>query len=104
MADKPTDPSVAEILLSYTDYRRATLQAQIDAITTGPFSTGNVNRAEYYRTLNAVLTEFESLANWLATGQPSAKAVLTEVQLEHYRWAVSQGFDVPAEIKARLGL
>jgi len=104
MDDKLTDPSIAEILQRYADYRRAEIQAQIDAITTGPFSTGSVNRAEHYRTLNVILTEFESLAGWLVTGQPSAKAVLTEDQLEHYRWAVSQGFDVPADIKARLGL
>ena len=65
---------------------------------------GTLTAQNTTETLNAVLTEFESLASWLADGQPSAKAVLTEVQLEHYRWAVSQGFDVPAEIKARLGL
>lgn len=94
----------ATTLTRYVDYRRAQIQAEIDGITTGPFSTGNVNRAEHYRALNIILTEFTNLADWLANGQPSQKAVITPEQAEHYRWAVSQGFPVSDEIKKELGI
>ena len=98
------EPSVAETLERYVAYRRAQVQKSIDDITYGPFSTGNVNRSESLRTLSIVLTEFELLADWLKKGQPGIKTVLSEEQKEHYRWAVSQGFDVPPEIRVELGL
>jgi hypothetical protein len=98
------DPSVADVLQRYAAYRRKQVQDSIDAITYGPFQTGNVNRAEALRQLNIVLTEIENLSAWLADGQPSVKTVMSKDQEEHYRWAVSQGFDVPDEIKSQLGL
>lgn len=104
VARKPVPPaspeykSPQEILMAYVIYRRAAISA-----TLGPPGINRGGGAAITAQARLhVLAELEALADWLAAGQPSPAAVLSEADKDFWRDAKRRGLPVPAEIEERL--
>lgn len=87
-----------ETLRAFVAYYRAELQRISGPPGVNRGGSGPIIAARAEGALMVV----EALADWLAEGQPSPAAVLTNEERERWKWAKRNGMPVPAEIEAQL--
>lgn len=91
-------------LKKYTTYRRQVLtakRAEIVANTNAGINAGSLMAFDRKAGVAVgVLDELDALADWLDAQEPDYVAPLTAEEMARWRWALTHGFDVPADIMA----